>query len=64
MTGLVWALLKLNFQGTLLPTQVFAKDLVEKKSGCIHQNRRLLFNEDGTPTDNMEACQFDKPFVI
>ena len=26
---------KLNFQGTLLPTQVFAKDLVVKKSGCI-----------------------------
>ena len=26
---------KLNFQGTLLPTQVFAKDLTEKKSGCI-----------------------------
>ena len=26
---------KLNFQGTLLPTQVFAKDLVEKKSGAI-----------------------------
>jgi len=26
---------KLNFQGTLLPTQVFAKDLAEKKSGCI-----------------------------
>lgn len=26
---------KLNFQGTLLPTQVFAKDLVEKKNGCI-----------------------------
>ena len=26
---------KLNFQGTLLPTQIFAKDLVEKKSGCI-----------------------------
>lgn len=26
---------KLNFQGTLLPTQVFAKDLVDKKSGCI-----------------------------
>lgn len=26
---------KLNFQGTLLPTQVFARDLVEKKGGCI-----------------------------
>ena len=26
---------KLNFQGTLLPTQIFAKDLVEKKSGAI-----------------------------
>ncbi len=26
---------KLNFQGTLLPTQVFAADMVEKKSGCI-----------------------------
>ena len=26
---------KLNFQGTLLPTQAFARDMVERKSGCI-----------------------------
>ncbi len=26
---------KLNFQGTLLPTQVFAQDMVERGSGCI-----------------------------
>lgn len=26
---------RLNFQGTLLPTQIFAKDMAERKSGCI-----------------------------
>ncbi len=26
---------KLNFQGTLLPTQIFAMDMVEKRCGCI-----------------------------
>lgn len=26
---------KLNFQGTLIPSQVFAKDMVERKAGCI-----------------------------
>ncbi|MBQ6707089.1 MAG: SDR family oxidoreductase [Clostridia bacterium] len=26
---------KLNFQGTLLPTQVFARDMAERKAGCV-----------------------------
>lgn len=26
---------KLNFQGALLPTQIFAKDMADKKDGCI-----------------------------
>ena len=29
------AVFRLNFQGTLLPTQIFAKDMVARKSGCI-----------------------------
>ena len=29
------AVFRLNFQGTLLPTQIFARDMVERKSGCI-----------------------------
>ena len=29
------AIFRLNFQGTLLPTQVFAQDMVARKSGCI-----------------------------
>lgn len=29
------AVFRLNFQGTLLPTQVFARDMVERKRGCI-----------------------------
>ena len=29
------AIFRLNFQGTLLPTQVFVKDMVERNSGCI-----------------------------
>ena len=29
------SVLRLNFHGTLLPTQVFAKEMVERKRGCI-----------------------------
>jgi len=29
------AVFRLNFQGTLLPTQIFSRDMVERKSGCI-----------------------------
>ncbi len=29
------AVFSLNFQGTLLPTQIFAQDMVARKSGCI-----------------------------
>lgn len=32
--GVDWVF-QLNFQGTLLPTQIFAKDMVERKRGCI-----------------------------
>ncbi len=52
----------LNYMGTLLPIQVFTKDMVEKRSGircnaiapgfyAAEQNHALLFNEDGTYTD-------------
>lgn len=34
-SGGVDLVFRLNFQGTLLPTQVFAKDMTEKKGGCI-----------------------------
>ncbi len=29
------AVFRLNFQGTMLPTQVFAKDMAQRKQGCI-----------------------------
>ena len=33
---------KLNFQGTLLPTQAFAKEMADRKSGCILKDRKSV----------------------
>ena len=69
--------LNLNLTGTVLPTQVFLKPMVEQKKGAIEgirvnaiapgfflteQNRTLLTNEDGTYTQRGNDVIRQTPF--